>query len=59
MNPKYIGEILEICKNEKEEIDVIYTKYVKHRYSLEPYLGYPCESFSDILQEDVHYDFQY
>ncbi len=59
LNPKYIPEILQICQNEKEEIDVIYTKCVKNRYSLEPYLGYPCESFSDILQEDVHYDFQY
>jgi len=59
LNPKYIKNIFEICQNEKEEIDVIYTKYIEHRYSCEPFLGYPCESFSDILQEEVHYDFQY
>lgn len=59
VNPLKYQDVLKVIEETKEEIDVGYAKRLKDRYYIEPYLGYPYESYSDIQQECVHYDFMY
>jgi GR25 family glycosyltransferase involved in LPS biosynthesis len=59
VNTLQYQDVLKVIEETKEEIDVGYAKRLKDRYYIEPYLGYTYESYSDIQQECVHYDFMY
>jgi GR25 family glycosyltransferase involved in LPS biosynthesis len=59
VNPVKINNIMELILREKEEIDVVFQRYLENRYYLEPFLGYQEESFSDIQNQVVHYPFLY
>ncbi len=59
VNPKKINELIQIIEENGEEIDVVYQKYVSHRYRLFPNLGYQRRGLSNILGEWTNYEYQY
>ncbi len=54
---KKINNIINLLNIYKEEIDVVYTKYLNERYVLKLNLGYQIESFSDILDKNINYNY--
>lgn len=59
VNRNRYERVLEVIDEIKCEIDVGYAKYLEERYYVDPYLGYPYETYSDIQHEITHYDFMY
>ncbi len=59
VNPTKINELIQTIEENGEEIDVIYQKYVSHRYRLFPNLGYQRRGISDIIGEWTNYEYQY
>ncbi len=54
---KKISNILNLLKSNKKEIDVVFTENLEERYLIIPQLGYQIESFSDILNKNVNYNY--